>query len=384
MVAKKLKILVFSQFYLPGYKGGGPIKTIKQLFDCAGETLLFKLVTSDRDLGDTQPYADVRTAVWNKVGSAQVFYAQQDLIGWWKIVRIFFDERHDIIYLNSFFSVRFSFIPLLLARLFGIKVVLGPRGEFSEGALSISLKKKRVYILLYKFFCLHLKTVFQASSDFEAADIRRVLGQNVDVQVAEDIGGIDFIEAIPARASGMRRAVFLSRVSPKKNLLGALSMLRAVQNPLIYHIYGPIEDLDYWGQCETLINSLPSHILVEYKGSLNPQDVVNTISEYDFFFMPTQGENYGHVIAEALCAGLPLLIANTTPWRGLQDKKIGWDLALSDPAAFSEVIDQLAIMPLSELLHMRETVLAWASKKFSNRDSIDANIAMFHYTYGKK
>tara|TARA_R110000772_G_scaffold107988_8_gene210747 strand:- start:12444 stop:13598 length:1155 start_codon:yes stop_codon:yes gene_type:complete len=384
MSKERLRILVFSQFYLPGYKGGGPIKTIKQLFDGVGKTLLFKLVTSDRDLGDKEPYVDVHFAVWNNVGSAQVFYAQQGLIGLWRIARIFFDASYDIVYLNSFFSVRFSLIPLLLARLFGIKVVLGPRGEFSEGALCISSKKKRVFIVLYKVLGLHLKTVFQASSDFEAADIRRVLGQNVDVQVAEDIGGIDFIEAIPSGSSSTRRAVFLSRVSPKKNLLGALSMLRAVQNPLIYHIYGPIEDRDYWAQCETLISSLPSHIVVEYKGSLNPQDVVNTISEYDFFFMPTQGENYGHVIAEALCAGLPILIANTTPWRGLQDEKIGWDLPLSAPAAFSEVIDQLAIMPLSELLNMRDTVLAWAKKKFSNRDSIEANIAMFHYTYEKK
>jgi glycosyltransferase involved in cell wall biosynthesis len=384
MSKDRLRILVFSQFYLPGYKGGGPIKTIKQLFDCVGEPLIFKLVTSDRDLGDIQPYVDVRFAMWNNVGSAQVFYAQQSIIGWLEVVRIFFDTSHDIVYLNSFFSVRFSVIPLLLARIFGIKVVLGPRGEFSEGALCISSKKKRVFIVLYKLLCFHLKTVFQASSDFESADIRRVLGQNVDVQVAEDIGGMEFIEAIPSRAGSTRRAVFLSRVSPKKNLLGALSMLSAVQNPLIYHIYGPIEDCGYWAQCEVVIKSLPKHIFVEYKGSLNPQDVVSTISEYDFFFMPTQGENYGHVIAEALCAGLPILIANTTPWRNLQDQKIGWDLPLSDPNEFSAVIDQLATISANELLFKREAVLAWAKKKFSRRDSIDANIAMFHYSYEKK
>jgi glycosyltransferase involved in cell wall biosynthesis len=379
-----LRILVFSQFYLPGYKGGGPIKTIKQLFDGVGETLLFNLVTSDRDLGDKEPYVDVHFAVWNNVGSAQVFYAQQGLIGLSRIARIFFDASYDIVYLNSFFSVRFSLIPLLLARLFGIKVVLGPRGEFSEGALSISSKKKRIFIVLYKFLCLHLKTVFQASSDFEAADIRRVLGQNVDVQVAEDISGIEFIEAIPSIASSTRRAVFLSRVSPKKNLLGALSMLSAVQNPLIYHIYGPIEDYGYWAQCEVVIKSLPTHIFVEYKGSLNPEDVVSTISEYDFFFMPTRGENYGHVIAEALCAGLPILIADTTPWRNLRDQTIGWDLPLSDPDAFRAVIDQLATMSANELMQMRETVLGWAKMRFGNRDSIDANIAMFRYSYEKK
>ena len=114
------------------------------------------------------------------------------------------------------------------------------------------------------------------------------------------------------------------------------------------------------------------------------QGTTATLSAYDMFFMPTKGENYGHVIAEALCAGLPILIADTTPWRNLQEQGIGWDLPLNDPNAFSTAIDQLALMPAEQHVQMRETVLAWAKNKFSQRDAIDANIAMFRYAYEKK
>jgi glycosyltransferase involved in cell wall biosynthesis len=237
---------------------------------------------------------------------------------------------------------------------------------------------------VFKLLGLHRGTVFQASSDFEAEDIRRALGPRVDTQVAEDIGAQEFAENLPPRTSGPLKAVFISRISPMKNLLVALKMLQQVQQPLVYEIYGPIEDGEYWQQCEKVIAGLPPHIQIQYRGSLTPDDVVKSLEKYDVFFFPTKGENYGHVIAEALCAGLPILIANTTPWRNLQDHGVGWDLPLNSPGAFSAVLEELATMPADEHQKMRQRVLAWAKNKFSQRDAIDANIALFKYAYEKK
>lgn len=379
-----IRILIFSGFYLPGYKGGGPIKTIKNLFDQAGKEVSFHLITSDRDLGDTAPYTSVEFGAWNIIGNAQVFYAQPSILGYKQIASILKQKDYDLIYLNSFFSVRFSIFPLLVAKVLDQKIIIGPRGEFSTGALSLKSRKKQLFIKLYKFFCLHRRTVFQASSSYEEEDIRRVLGSKIDIRIAEDIGSQEFAESLPIRTPDILKAVFVSRISPMKNLLAALEMLKVVKEPVLYHIYGPMEDQEYWAECEAVIKSLPAHIQVEHKGELTPDQVVQSMSTYDFFFMPTKGENYGHVIAEALCAGLPILIANTTPWRHLQEQGIGWDLPLNDPDAFSTTIDQLALMPVEQHLQMRETVLTWAKNKFSQRDAVEANIAMFRYAYEKK
>lgn len=378
-------ILLFTGFYYPGYKGGGPIKTIKNLCDQAGKEVFFKLVTNDRDLGDKLPYAKVKSGAWNKkIGTSEVFYTEPSVTGYKQIAKILSCKNYDIIYLNSFFSIKFSFFPLLIAKILRQKLILAPRGEFSEGALSLKFQKKQLFINLYKFFRLHKETIFQASSEYEVEDIRRVLGAKVDIQIARNIGSKEYSEALPIRTSNDLNAIFVSRISPMKNLLAALEMLLKVQQPVHYHIYGPIEDREYWAKCEAVIGMLPEHIQVEHKGELAPNEVIPTLSAYDLFFMPTKGENYGHAIAEALCAGLPILIADTTPWRNLQEKGIGWDLPLSDPNAFSAVIDQLAIMPANQHLLMRETVLAWAKIFFSQRDAVDANIAMFRYAYEKK
>lgn len=379
-----MNILSLSEFYLPGYRGGGPIKTIKNLIDQAGKDVSFRLITSDRDLGDTSPYASVHYGTWNVVGHAEVFYAKSSIFGYKQIAKILFEKKYDIVYLNSFFSPRFSFVPLLISSLLRKKVILGPRGEFSEGALSLKAKKKYVFIKLCKLLRLHKSVTFQASSVYEAKDIRRALGSEVDIQIAEDIGTQDFAEVLPSRVSQSLNVVFLSRISPKKNLLAALEMLQIVKQPMLFHIYGPIEDRFYWAQCEAVIDTLPSHIRAEHKGELTPDQVVSTLTGYDLFFMPTKGENYGHVIAEALCAGLPILISDTTPWRNLEEQRIGWDLPLNYPQDFSSTLEQLALLPFSEYLQIRQTVLAWAKNKFSQRDAINANLAMFHYVYDKK
>lgn len=377
-----MNILIFTGCYLPGYKGGGPIKTIKNLIEQTSDSISYKVVTLDRDLGDKTAYSNIKPNIWNQVGSSQVFYIEPGLKGFKQIFNILRKENYDLIYLNSFFSPKFSFFPLLLSKLLKRKVVLGPRGEFSEGALKLKSVKKNIFIKAYKLLGLPKDIVFQASSNYEAEDIKRVLGSSSDSVVAEDIGSQEFTTIIPRRG-GIIKAVFISRISPKKNLITALEVLKKVNSPLIYDIYGPIEDRIYWQQCQKIIAELPSNILIQYKGELTPDEVVPTLSSYDFFFMPTKGENYGHVIAEALCAGLPLLISNTTPWRGLEGLGIGWDLPLDNLDIFSKIIDNLATMPDEQHYKMRQSVLAWAKHKFSQRDAVEANIAMFHYAYNK-
>lgn len=152
----------------------------------------------------------------------------------------------------------------------GRRVILGPRGELSEGALSLKADKKFLYIRLYKLLRLHKGTVFQASSEFEAEDIFRTLG-DVDIWVAEDIGSQDFASVFLSKDERILKAVFVSRISPMKNLLGAIEMLAKVLEPVVYDIYGPKEDEQYWETCQARIQTLPSHIQVNYKGALSPK-----------------------------------------------------------------------------------------------------------------
>lgn len=384
MKEKYISVLAFTVYYLPGYKGGGPIKTITNLVNMTSDVIKYNIITSDRDLGDEKSYSNVSADQWNQVGNSQVFYIKNGFKGLRQIAGLLLNKEYKIVYLNGFFPIRFSFIPLLIAKLIGKSIVLAPRGEFSVGALNIKNFKKKVFISFYKFFKLSNNVIFQASSEFEVIDIRRVLGNEVVVFIAENIGSQKYTENIVNKKNDILRVVFLSRVSPMKNVTYALDVLSNVSCKVFFDIYGPLEDTAYWEQCEEIINRLPANISVSYKGSLDPSNVIETLSAYDLFFMPTKGENYGHVITEALCAGLPVLIADTTPWRDLEVKGLGWDLSLDQPELFVQAIEHASAMTNQEYKEFRSNILSWSKHKFDQRDAIDANIAMFRYAVEKK
>lgn len=73
---RKKVILIITGRYLPGYKDGGPVRSVKNLVDCLGEEYQFRILTCDRDHGDTQPYPNVKVNEWNQVGDAQVYYVK--------------------------------------------------------------------------------------------------------------------------------------------------------------------------------------------------------------------------------------------------------------------------------------------------------------------
>ncbi len=252
-------------------------------------------------------------------------------------------------------------------RLFQPKsVLLAPRGEFSSGAICIKKWRKHTYITLARKTGLYADVLWHASSKFEEADIQNAFQSGESIAVAGPIAGrardtepkLQIMTALdlpgsagPApdplerlKSAGAIRLVFLSRISRKKNLDKAISTLRAVSGDVQFDIYGPIEDAAYWKTCRELIAQLPPKIKVRYCGEVRHDRVHHVLSAYDALLFPTRGENYGHVICEALSAGCPVIVSDQTPWRGLEDLGVGWDLPLHDAARFRSVIQMCVDM----------------------------------------
>ena len=54
--SKKKRILCFLEYYLPGQKSGGPVRTIANFVDYFGDDYEISIICSDRDYLDTKPY----------------------------------------------------------------------------------------------------------------------------------------------------------------------------------------------------------------------------------------------------------------------------------------------------------------------------------------
>lgn len=387
-------ILTFTAFYLPGYRGGGPIRTIANMVERLGDEFDFRIVTTDRDLGELHPYQSIKVNAWNQVGKAQVFYsspASRSLLG---IVQLIRATQHDVLYLNSFFNSAFTLKPLL-ARWLGllprVAVVLAPRGELSEGAFKLKHWKKASFTKLAIVMGLFHRLKWHASTQFEAADILRVITADsshtkIAVNVASDLSALpntgrrnasELENERDATQNSTLHICFLSRISPMKNLDYALKVLAQVMAPVQFNVYGPKELPEYWNECELLIKQLPPNISVTYCGSVENAQVRSVIAMNDLFFVPSRGENFGHVFMEAMSAGVPILVSDCTPWRDLQAQKLGWDIALEQPEAFVRAVEEAAAFDHLKRAEMRVSCIAFAYHKAEDREALEMNKNLF-------
>jgi glycosyltransferase involved in cell wall biosynthesis len=340
-------ILILSDYYLPGFKAGGPIRTLANMGERLGSDLTIRLVTRDRDLGDNSPYPGISTTGWENLGKVQVAYRRADFLGPLGLRRLIVESTYDVLYLNSLFSRPFTIQALLLRRLGVIprvRTVLAPRGELARAALARKWLKKRIFLAFARMVGLYRDLIWQASCREEADEIRREFGGDVTVVIAPDLPADDEnFEAPPrmrVKTPGTLRLVYLSRIVRKKNLVGALEALRGMKGSVELDIFGPQEQPEYWRECSNVIRTLPANVAVRAHGAIPSEAVPAVLANYDVFIFPTRGENFGHVVLEALLAGVPVLVSDQTPWRGLEEREAGWDLPLDQPSAWVEVLER--------------------------------------------
>lgn len=374
------RVLVFCDYFVPGYKGGGPVTTLRNLLVRLGERVDFHVVTRDRDLGDVAPYADVLVNSWTPTAGGRVLYLDERgaTIGTFR--SLIAEVQPDTIYLNSAFSLRFSLFPLLAARANKGKehTVLAPRGEFSSGALALKRTQKALYLTAARLSGAWRDIEWQASSAFEAADVRAVVGSAARISIAPDLSGA--IPTRPVRAPKQARraeVAFLGRISPMKNLDGAILMLHDLTGEVHVRVYGPIEDSAYWERCLNLAKDLPPNVHFHYEGVLPPQAVHPTLAAADALLLPSHGENFGHVVSEALGAGCPVILSDRTPWRDLQSLGAGWDLPLDQPASFTAAIQQIIDMGDNQHAGYRNQARAYAERLADDAEVLESYVKQF-------
>lgn len=255
-MAVKPLVLISVSHYLPGFKHGGPVRSVANLVAALGDRFSFKIITLDTDFGDADPYRDIPRDQWSWRGPAEVYYLSRASRKRGRLVSLLRDAHYDLLYLNSAFSPWFSILPLIARRADAIPqrpVLVAPRGEFSPGALGLKRRKQRAYLGLSRFLGLYDGVCWHASNGQEADDIgahfhvpasRMFIARNlVRVTPGQGVGG-------PVRqVDAPVRVIFLSRIAPKKNLVYALHVLQRVRCRVDFSIYGPLEDRDYWSAC---------------------------------------------------------------------------------------------------------------------------------------
>jgi hypothetical protein len=59
-------ILTFVRYYLPGFRSGGPVRSVSNLVQVLGDDYDFRIVCYDHDKG--VPYTNIAPRQWSRVG----------------------------------------------------------------------------------------------------------------------------------------------------------------------------------------------------------------------------------------------------------------------------------------------------------------------------
>ena len=311
---KLQKVVVSTPFYVPAFRGGGPIQTLKALISAAPSEFQTQVVCANHDLGQSTPLTDHPNR-WVEVGPAQVQYVEGGIRKQFGALKQ--TNNADIIYLNSLFNPRYSLLPMLLKRL-GFwgngALLIAPRGELDPGALALKAPKKKVFLAAFKLLRFHKAALWHASTPIEAAQIKKQFG-DVTVLVRENETSLpDQAFNRPPREEGPARLLFVSRLDEKKGLHILLESLENISQPVELKIVGAFENAEYESRCRSHIEQLGDNISIEFSGPLQRDEVLQSMRSADLFVFPTAGENFGHVIAEALSQSCPVMCSANTPW----------------------------------------------------------------------
>ncbi|MBV9215702.1 MAG: glycosyltransferase family 4 protein [Acidobacteria bacterium] len=368
-------VLVISDYYLPGYKSGGGMRSVVNMVDRFSDRYDFRVLTRDHDGPlDVAPYTSVNINAWNKVGNASVFYISKDRLSMRGVRRIVSKAGPDLIYSNSFFTP--ANVRLMHLRKFGAvpksTLIISPCGELSPAALEIKKAKKAAFIRASNVLGFHQNVIWKASSDSEAAEISRALGDQAHILIAPDLPPASFYSARPlpkkpAKSAGAATFAFLSRFARIKNFGFLIDLLRdGIKGNIEINVLGPIEDTIYWDECQRAAKDLSSNIRINVHGAVMHELVVETLAQSDFLISPTRSENFGHALLEALAAGCPLVVSDRTPWRQLQEKGIGWDMPLEDPAVWKAQIQKCMDMDAAEYKELSGNARVFAKEYLSD------------------
>jgi glycosyltransferase involved in cell wall biosynthesis len=339
----KTKLLIFCDWYAPAFKAGGPIRSIVNLVERFKSQYDIYVFTSDRDINEKKSFKNIIADRWIQQEGYHIWYYSPGTMSYKKVKAVIAEINPDKIYLNSMFSNMVK--PMVAAYMSG-RLIIAPRGMLRRSALAVKPIKKFMYLRLLKLMGMAPYLSFHSTGEDETKDIKRffpkakriVLAPNLPVAVNKNLSTAE-------KASGKLRIVFVGRLHPIKKLDFLLDALTKAKGDIALDIVATREDAEYWRKCKKQISKLQFKIDINNYIDLPHAKIKPLLEKANLFVLPTEGENFGHAIFEALAVGCPVLISDQTPWVGLRSKKAGVELPLADQSRFTEIIQEFVDMP---------------------------------------
>jgi len=248
------------------------------------------------------------------------------------------------------------------------KLIISPRGMMSPWAWGHRRWRKRLAEKWVHPGAFEQAAGWHATSAEEASDIH-ALGFKQPVCVAPNGVNVPTTEALAEARSFWENlcpavrtrpiALFYSRLHRKKRVRELIDLwLSAPRGDWLLLIVGLPEEYTAAQLCAEVAQQGGSERIAVFDGTGKPPPY----SIASLFVLPSHSENFGLVIAEALAAGVPAVVTDTTPWSDLSPNHAGWCVHWED---FAATLTSALFIPLQELQAMGRSGRTWMANDFS-------------------
>ncbi len=334
-------------WYLPGYRAGGPIRSCANLVAHLQDEISIYILCGDKDYQSAEGYQGIAKEQWSQGSMGeQVMYVDPKKMTGSFIRGVIVQGGFETIYIHGLFSRHFSIAPLRAVIGMDIRKIIAPRGMLRKSAIGIKSRKKRLFLSLAKASGWYKRVTFHATDAQEELDIRQWIAKSAVIKRAPNLPRTLLDRPANARKHiGALELVFAGRIAPEKNLAFALQVLSGLTgSSIVLDIYGAVYDEVYHEQCLQMIEAMPVNVSVRFFDPVPSDEVIGLLSRYHALFLPTRGENFGHIILESFMAARPVLISDQTPWKDIEKEGAGHSIPLAHPERYAEKISQWAKM----------------------------------------
>ena len=240
--------------------------------------------------------------------------------------------------------------------------VVSPRGTLSDAAFGSGSRFKGTFWRFVQRPALLSATCFHATAASELEDIRR---HGFTQPVAVIPNGIDVPELVRTPTQP-RTLLFLARIHPIKQpglLLRAWERLQPLHPEWQLVIVGT--DLDSNGHLQAMKDTVRDRGLkgVTFRGELVDDAKLAAYRSADLYVLPSQSENFGITVAEALAAGTPAIVTTGAPWAEIRDRRAGWWVS-PEIETLVGTLDDAMRKPRAELEEMGRRGREWMLESF--------------------
>jgi glycosyltransferase involved in cell wall biosynthesis len=266
-----------------------------------------------------------------------------DLLKWLKNHASEFDLAH----IHALFSP-ISSAAAMVCRQQNLPYILRPLGTLDPADLQKKKQLKKLYVELIERRNLAGAAAFHFTSEQEAKISERFGVSTRDLVIPLGVKPTQKSQQNAIRSQleipeNVPLVLFMSRIDPKKGLnllIPALEKL-LIDNKFHFVLAGTNpQDPDYEQKIKSQIENSPLRSHTTITGFVSGELKASLLQAADLFVLPSYYENFGIAVAEAMVAGIPVIISDQVHiWQQVSDSESGW-VSKTDVSALFELLQE--------------------------------------------